>query len=99
MDNFNKDDDYLIVVFIIGFIASILNLDHIDFKKAKYKILSFLLSSLSSMFLCWISYEIFFYFLNTFKVSLALSGFISWRGTEWINSIIDRAINKKLEKE
>ena len=99
MDDFNKDDDYLIVVFIIGFISSILNLAHIDFKKAKYKILSLLLSSLSSMFLCWISYEIFFYFLNTFKVSLALSGFVSWRGTEWINSIIDRAINQKLEKE
>ena len=99
MDNFYKDDDYLIVVFIIGFIASILNLDHIDFKRAKYKILSFLLSSLSSMFLCWMSYEIFFYFLNTFRVSVAISGFVTWRGTDWINSIIDRAINKKLEKE
>ena len=99
MDDFNKDDDYLIVILIIGFIASILNLDHIDYKRTKYKIFSFLLSSLSSMFLCWISYEIFFYLLNTFKVSLALSGFVSWRGTEWINSIIDRAINKKLEKE
>lgn len=63
MDNFNKDDDYLIIVFIIGFIASILNFDHVDYKRAKYKILSFLLSSLSSMFLCWMSYEIFFYFL------------------------------------
>lgn len=99
MDNFNKDYDYLILVFVIGLIASILNLENKDFSKAKYKILSFFFSSLSSMFLCWISYEIFFYFLNTFKVSLALSGFVTWRGTEWINSVIDRAINKKLEKE
>ena len=42
MDDFNKDDDYLIVILIIGFIASILNLDHIDYKKTKYKIFSFL---------------------------------------------------------
>ena len=99
MDNFNKHDGYLIVVFIIGFIASILNFDHVDYKRVKYKILSFLLSSLSSMFLCWMSYEIFFYFLNTFRVSVALAGFVTWRGTDWINSIINRAINKKLEKE
>ena len=52
MDNLNKDDNYLILVLFVGFIASILNLETKDFSKIKYKILSYLLSFLSFMFLC-----------------------------------------------
>ncbi|WP_107785742.1 hypothetical protein [Campylobacter concisus] len=98
MDNLNKDDNYLILVLFVGFIASILNLETKDFSKIKYKILSYLLSFLSSMFLCWISYEIFFFFLNNIRVSVALAGFVTWRGTDWIYSKIDKALDKRIER-
>ncbi len=51
------------------------------------------------MFLCWISYEIFFFFLNNIRVSVALAGFVTWRGTDWIYSKIDKALDKRIERD
>jgi len=82
-------------VILVGFIGGIL--DYID-SGSKKKATSVIVGIATSMFLGWIGFEMANFFIKDTRASLAICGFLAWRGTEWIKETVDRAINSKLNR-
>nr|WP_315520398.1 hypothetical protein [uncultured Campylobacter sp.] len=86
-------------VIIVGFVGGVLSLEN-DFHKPIHSgkaIVNSIISAISSMFICWIFYEVTFHFTKEDPFSLAVGGFFAWRGTAWIRATVDKAIDKKID--
>ena len=97
-DLLNKAGFYfwVAVVGLIGGILSLANDPQKPLHSGKAIVNSFI-STISSMFICWIFYEIALFFTKEDRISLAVGGFFAWRGTAWISAVVDKAIDKKIE--
>ncbi|OPA77243.1 hypothetical protein BFG04_03880 [Campylobacter pinnipediorum subsp. pinnipediorum] len=95
---FFEKNSYLLWIAIIGLVAGFLNDKYSEDKTNTRKIANFFTGAISSMFFCWIAYEISYYFTDHERLSLAVGGFVAWRGAEWINSIVDKFIETKTNK-
>ncbi|MBR8461459.1 hypothetical protein KDE12_01155 [Campylobacter sp. faydin G-105] len=101
MNNLNEVKDSLGVylwVAGIGLIGALLNVGARANKSTGRKIIDLIIGSLSSMFLGWIVYEVVFFIYNKEKLALAACGFFAWKGTEWVNVLIDKLIDKYISK-
>ncbi|CAD7288196.1 hypothetical protein [Campylobacter suis] len=89
-------DKPLVGVLLVGFIGGMLNLA--DPKKSiTHNILNIITGVFGSMFLCWIAYEVAFYFIHDNSMCLAVGGFFAWRGANWANETVDKLIKSKIE--
>lgn len=98
-DLLNKAGFYFWVA-VVGFVGGVLSLENDSHKPlhSGKAIINSIISAISSMFICWIFYEVTFYFTKENRFSLAVGGFFAWRGTAaWISAIVDKAIDKKIE--
>ena len=87
---------WVAVVGLIGGILSLANDPQKPLHSGKAIVNSFI-STISSMFICWIFYEVALFFTKEERLSLAVGGFFAWRGTAWISAVVDKAIDKKIE--
>ena len=96
-DLLNKAGFYFWVA-VVGFIGGVLSLENDSHKPlhSGKAIVNSIISAISSMFICWIFYEVTFYFTKENRFSLAVRGFFVCRGTAWISTTVDKAIDKKL---
>ena len=97
-DLLNKAGFYFWVA-VVGFVGGVLSLENDSHKPlhSGKAIINSIISAISSMFICWIFYEVTFYFTKENRFSLAVGGFFAWRGTAWISAVVDKAIDKKIE--
>ena len=97
-DLLNKAGFYFWVA-VVGFVGGVLSLENDSHKPlhSGKAIVNSIISAISSMFICWIFYEVTFYFTKENRFSLAVGGFFAWRGTAWISATVDKAIDKKIE--
>lgn len=86
-------------VAVVGLVGGILSLTN-DPQKPLHSgkaIINSIISTISSMFICWVFYEFTRFFTKEDRISLAVGGFFALRGTAWISAIVDKAIDKKIE--
>ena len=97
-DLLNKAGFYFWVA-VVGFVGGVLRLENDSHKPlhSGKAIINSIISAISSMFICWIFYEVTFYFTKENRFSLAVGGFFAWRGTAWVSAVIDKAIDKKID--
>ena len=87
---------YQMMIIIVGIGASFVRVTMQKKKRFKDFFMSFVGGICSSVFFCWVAYEICFYFTQTEQFSLAIGGFCAWQGGEWIKSIIDDFIKHRI---
>ena len=87
-------------VIIVGFVGGVLSIAGGNAKVASdgKAIVNFFVGTISSTFICWVAYETAFYFTEKGSFSLAVGGFFAWRGTAWVSAVIDKAIDKKIDR-
>lgn len=85
-------------VFIIGLVGGFLNIGQRNDKPASHKTINLIIGTLSSIFFGWISFEVVFFIYASEKLALAACGFFAWKGADWINVLIDKVIDNKLNK-
>ncbi|MBE2985483.1 hypothetical protein CCAL6883_09090 [Campylobacter sp. RM6883] len=84
-------------VVVMGFIGGLLNLA--DPKKSNaHNALNIITGIAGSMFLCYLAYEATFYFTQVDRISVAVGGFFAWRGANWANEMVDKAIKSRINK-
>ena len=85
-------------VIIVGFVGGVLSIAGGNAKAASdgKAIINFFVGTISSTFICWVAYEATFFFTEKANFSLAVGGFFAWRGTAWVSTMIDKAIDKKI---
>ena len=85
-------------VIIVGFVGGVLSIAGGNAKIASdgKTIINFFVGTISSTFICWVAYEATFFFTEKANFSLAVGGFFAWRGTAWVSTMIDKAIDKKI---
>lgn len=86
-------------VAVVGLVGGMLSLAN-DPQKPLHSgkaIINSIISTISSMFICWVFYEFTRFFTKEDRISLAVGGFFAWRGTAWISAVVDKAIDKKIE--
>lgn len=96
MDNILEEIGLYFWVILVGLAGGLLNMASSK-KKGAQRLISALVGTASSMFVCWLAYEATFYFTQAPKFSLAVGGFFAWRGAEWVTAMIDKAIDKKID--
>lgn len=98
MDDLINKVGFYFWVAVVGFVGGILSLENYTHKPlhSGKAIINSIISAISSMFICWIFYEVTFYFTKENRFSLAVGGFFAWRGTAWISAVVDKVIDKKL---
>lgn len=98
MDDLLNKVGFYFWVAVVGFVGGVLSLKNDSHKPlhSGKAIINSIISAISSMFICWIFYEVTFYFTKENRFSLAVGGFFAWRGTAWISTTVDKAIDKKL---
>ena len=96
MDNILEEIGLYFWVVLVGLVGGLLNMASSKQKGAQ-RLISALVGTASSMFVCWLAYETTFYFTQAPKFSLAVGGFFAWRGAEWATAMIDKAIDKKID--
>lgn len=98
---FLKEYLYQFLIILVGIGASFIRIANQKKKHFKLKDLFtvFLVGIFSSVFFCWLGYEIAFYFSNSQDFSLAIGGFFAWQGGEWIKQTIDDFINHRIIKK
>lgn len=87
--------DNLLWACCVGLVGGILNTKYNDFKFKT--LIDAMFNIATSMFLCWIFFEVAMYFLNNKNLSFAIGGFVAFRGVEGINKIVNRAIDKFID--
>lgn len=88
---------YLFWVIVVGLVAGFLSHSKNERPKSlKQRFIYFVTGAISSTFLCWMSYELAFYFIKEQNASLAIGGFFAWRGAEWATRVVDRWIEAKI---
>lgn len=93
-------ENYIFLVIFVGLIGGILSNENKN-KGEKNKLrrfIFFVFGTTTSIFLCWISFEITFYFTSKQNLSLAIGGFFSWRGANWVIDISNKIINELIDK-
>ncbi|PAF42760.1 phage holin family protein [Helicobacter sp. 11S02629-2] len=94
---------YMAVIFVAIFVALVMMLDPKrqmceEGKPCLGRKIRHVIHSLGlSIFICYVSYEIFVYFGFYKNLAVALSGAVSYFGTDKINQIIDKLIDKHLK--
>lgn len=96
MDNILEEIGLYFWVILVGLAGGLLNMASSK-KKGAQRLISALVGTASSMFVCWLAYEATFYFTQAPKFSLAVGGFFAWRGAEWATAMIDKAVEKKID--
>lgn len=86
---------WVVVVGLVGGILSLANDPQKPLHSGK-AIVNSIISTISSMFICWVFYEFTRFFTKEERISLAVGGFFALRGTSWISAVVDKAIDKKL---
>ncbi|WP_170000593.1 hypothetical protein [Campylobacter sp. RM9328] len=94
----NEYKDFILLV-LVGFTAFILTYRPSPCKGHLCKIVGFLSGALGSIFLSWVGYEVLFFFTSNFRLSLAISGYSTWRGADWLNRNVDEFISNKIKKD
>lgn len=90
-------EHYLFYIILVGITAGFLaHKDDIRPKSITQRLGFFITGAISSVFMCWLAYEVAFFYTNTNNVSLAIGGFFAWRGAEWAQGVVDRWINAKI---
>ena len=86
-------------VIVVGFIGGVLSIAGGNAKIASdgKAIINFFVGTISSTFICWVAYETTFYFTEKGSFSRAVGGLFAWRGTAWVSTVIDKAIDKKID--
>ena len=97
MDDLINKVGFYFWVAVVGLVGGILSLTNNDALKSGKAVINLIVGTVSSMFVCWLAYEITFYFTEKDRFSLAVGGFFAWRGAVWMNAVIDKAIDKKIE--
>lgn len=98
MSFIDKEYWYIVWVLVVGAIGGILGLlDESGRPRKNRTTKAFLAAAATSMFLCWVVYEVVFFFSHVTPFSLAIGGLIAWMGAEWVRRKIDKAANKKIE--
>ena len=99
MDSILEEIGFYFWVFIVGVVGGLLNLANggKGGRSKLHRALNALIGTLSSMFVCWLAYEVAHFFTQAPKFSLAIGGFFAWRGAEWVTAMIDKAIDKKID--
>ncbi|MBR8466170.1 hypothetical protein KDE13_07440 [Campylobacter sp. faydin G-140] len=91
-------NSYLFWVLMVGLVAGFLSHAKDERPKSlKQRFIYFVIGAISSTFLCWMTYEIAFYYIAQQNPSLAIGGFFAWRGAEWATAIVDKFIDSKLK--
>lgn len=96
----NLKENYIFLVIVVGLIGGVLSSENKnkDEKSAFRRLISFAFGTATSIFLCWISYEIVFYLTQKQNLALAIGGFFSWRGANWVIDITNKVINELIDK-
>lgn len=101
MFNLDKETTTYSWVLLVGIVGGLLRLNtenpSMNKVKGHRKWASIGSATLSSAFVCWLSFEAMFYITQTERVSLAFGGFCAWQGAEWVRRKIDKALDKRLE--
>ena len=98
MTKFFEGAEYLFWVIVVGLIGGLLNLlDDEPHKRKDRRALHAAVGTASSMFVCWIVYEVVFFFSHVVPFSLAIGGFFAWQGAEYVKSKVDKALDKKID--
>ena len=98
MNWIDKEYWYIVWVLVVGAIGGVLGLLDENGKPGKNRTKKGTLAAgATSMFLCWVVYEVVFFFSHVTPFSLAIGGLIAWMGAEWVRAKIDKAANKKIE--
>ena len=85
MDDLINKVGFYFWVAVVGLVGGILSLTNNDALKSGKAVINLIVGTVSSMFVCWLAYEITFYFTEKDRFSLAVGGFFAWRGAVWMN--------------
>ena len=89
----------LILVALVGLVAFILTYTPEQNQSKVLKFIRFLSGALTAVFLNWTLYEVMFYLTSNIRVSLAISGYLTYRGTNYVNGYVDKIIVDKFIKK
>lgn len=86
------------LIALVGLIAGFLSHSKSERPKSfKQRVAYFITGTTSSIFLCWMAYEIAFYITDKQNISLAIGGFFAWRGADWATAIVDKWIEARIK--
>lgn len=87
---------YVILVAIIG---GLLNTKEKAKRSTGRKVADFIVGLISSCFFGWMGFELINFIYQNEKIALAGCGFFAWKGTEWIETLIERILDKLLKDD
>lgn len=91
------DLDHILWASCVGLVGGILNT---KYNELKFKTLvDAIFNIFTSMFLCWIAFEVAMHYLNNKDLSLALGGFVAFRGMDSINKVVNKIIDKFIDSK
>ena len=96
-----NENDYLLFLYmlIIGAIASFIQNTKRRARTFLHYFLFWICGAVSSSFLCWLAYEVAFYFSTDLHFSLAIGGVAAWQGTKNVETLLKDFINYKIIKK
>ncbi|MBQ7675513.1 MAG: hypothetical protein IJT33_03535 [Campylobacter sp.] len=87
---------YQILIILVGIGASFVRVMQKKHENFKSFFVAFIGGVFSSVFFCWLGYEVAFYFTQAQQYSLAIGGFCAWQGGEWIKQVVDDFIKNRI---
>ena len=99
MTDFCKEHAQILLIILVGSVATAVKMINDTALKGRTlwdKTMIFFTGSITSGFLCWMSFELVEYYAKNEHLALAVGGFVAWKGGEWATRIIVRFINIKI---
>lgn len=94
----NEFKDFILVVFV-GIVAYVLTMTPNHCKNIVCKFIRFFIGVSTSVFLNLSYYYFFYYFTDDSKFSLAVAGYLTWRGSDWVDKNVDKIIKSKIDQD
>lgn len=86
-------------VLLVGLTGALLNAGNRQNKSTKRKVGDFIVGLISSCFFGWIGFEVIRFIYRDAQIAIAGCGFFAWKGTVWVEAIVEKALNKFIDSK